>query len=312
MRIGLYADRANLDWASLAPLWREADQLPAIESAWTFDHLHIYPVDFRPGARRPNADPPSRSTVDIVQAIRHRVSSLRTRGSTPELGPCLEGWTSLAALLSLTDRLRGGVLVTSMFLRHPAVLAKMVASVDVISQGRLELGLGAGWSTEESEAYGIDLGGWRERFDRFDEGVECVASLLSNDTTTFDGRYFKLRNALCEPKPVQRPRPPICIGGAGETRTVPAVARWAQTWQAGFDLDALPRKIDVLHVECDKIHRDPAEITIAMLVYWNGRSKAQLADHFGVLQAAGAHLALVSLPGNARRYLSPLVEAATA
>ena len=138
----------------------------------------------------------------------------------------------LAALAQATRRIRLGCQVTGMIYRHPAVLANMAATVDIISGGRLELGLGAGWNQMECDAYGIDLPPLRERFDRFDEGVEAIVGLLSQTTTTFAGQYVKLTDARCEPKPVQRPHPPITIGGRGKQRTLRTVARWAQQWNA--------------------------------------------------------------------------------
>src|SRR5207244_5476284 len=155
-------------------------------------------------------------------------------------GPNLEGWTTLAALAQATTRLRVGVMVTGNIYRHPAVLANMAATVDVISDGRLELGIGAGWNQQECDAYGIELPALKERFDRFDEALAVIVGLLTNETTDFEGRYYRLREARCEPKPVQRPHPPICVGGAGERRTLPAAARWAQPWPLAARPPAAP------------------------------------------------------------------------
>src|SRR5438105_4762815 len=131
----------------------------------------------------------------------------------------------------LAEGLRVGVLVTGNVDRHPAVLANMAAALDVISGGRLELGIGAGWNQEECDAYGIELPPLKERFDRFDEACEVLVRLLSPEKEAdFDGRYYQLRSARCEPKPVQQPHPPICIGGTGERRTLRSVARYAQHW----------------------------------------------------------------------------------
>src|SRR6202011_3854573 len=143
-----------------------AESIPSIEHAWLYDHLM----------------PQSGNLTD----------------------PCLEGWTLLAAFAAVTKRLRLGLTVSSNTYRHPAVLANMAATVDIISNGRLELGIGAGWNDEECDAYGIELGTLTERFDRFDEACEVIVSLLSNRVTNFEGRYFNLDDAYCEPKPVQR------------------------------------------------------------------------------------------------------------
>ena len=162
-------------WPEILGLWQAADDIDVFESAWTMDHF--YPL------------------------------------SPPLDGPELESWTLLAALAQATRRLRLGCMVNGMHFRHPAVTANMAATLDHIAGGRLDLGLGAGWFEPEADAYGIPLGTLTERFDRFDEGVEVIVSLLTRDATTFSGRYYRLAGARCEPKPVQD-RIPIVIGGA--------------------------------------------------------------------------------------------------
>lgn len=149
--------------------------------------------------------------------------------------------------------------------RHPAVLANMAATLDVVSDGRLELGVGAGWNQEEADAYGIDIHATlTDRFDAFDEGCEAIVGLLTNETTTMDGRFVQLTDARCEPKPVQRPHPPSCIGGGGERRTLRSVARFAQHWNfPGGDVETFQQKLDVLRGHCKELGRDPKEITIS-------------------------------------------------
>ncbi len=183
MRFAFKTSPQNTTWAEMLPIWQTADDIDVFESGWTFDHF--YPI------------------------------------FSDSSGPCLEGWTTLTALAQATKRLRVGVLVTGIHYRHPAVLANMAAALDVISNGRLELGIGAGWNEEESGAYGIELGSIKERFDRFEEACEVLTSLLTNETTTFDGKYYQLKDARNEPKGPQQPHPPICIGGSGEKRTLP-------------------------------------------------------------------------------------------
>ena len=122
------------------------------------------------------------------------------------------------------------MLVTGIHYRHPAVLANMAAALDIVSGGRLELGIGAGWNEEESGAYGIELGTIKERFDRFEEACEVLVGLLSQETTDFDGKFYQLKDARNEPKGPQQPHPPICIGGSGEKRTLRITARYAQHW----------------------------------------------------------------------------------
>ena len=123
-------------------------------------------------------------------------------------------------------------------------------------------GIGAGWNEEESGAYGIELGSIKERFDRFEEACEVLTSLLSNETTNFDGKFYQLKDARNEPKGPQRPHPPICIGGSGEKRTLRITARYAQHWNfVGGPPDLFAHKRDVLASHCADIGRDPKEIT---------------------------------------------------
>ena len=194
MRFGIKTSPQGTTWADMLAVWQAADEIELFESAWTFDHF--YPI-FTDDRRTP-----------------------ASRAGSP-----------LAALAQATRRIRVGVLVTGMPYRHPAVLANMAATLDIVSAGRLELGIGAGWNEDEAKAYGIDLHATlTERFDAFDEACEAIVGLLTNEQTTFDGRYVQLVDAYCNPKPVQRPHPPICIGGQGERRTLRSVARFAQHW----------------------------------------------------------------------------------
>jgi F420-dependent oxidoreductase-like protein len=211
-------------WHDLLDMWVAADALEAFESAWHWDHF--YPL------------------------------------APPYDGPNLEGWTTLAALAQATSRIRIGSMVNGMHHRHPAVTANMAATLDHIADGRFELGMGAGWNEMESDAYGIRLGSLKERFDRFDEGMEVIVSLLTEERTTFSGEYFQLEDALCDPKPVQE-RIPIVIGGKGPKRTLRAVARFADTWDMPLpeDPDDWSRLDAVLRGHCADIGRDPAEIT---------------------------------------------------
>lgn len=238
-------------------VWKRADDLEIFESGWTFDHLYPLMGD---------------STED-----------------------CLEGWITLTALLQETRRLRGGVLVTGMVYRHPGVLANMVSTLDITSGGRLELGIGAGWNEEECTAFGIDLGTMTERFDRFEEGLTVLESLLTNDRTTFDGRYYKLTEAMNNPKPVQQPLP-VCIGGQGKKRTLPLAARFAHHWNySGTDAEGFATCLDVLHESCAAIGRDPSEITCSTILRWSGDGPALRAE-VDAMTAAGAELAIISLP----------------
>ncbi len=211
-----------------------------------------------------------------------------------------------------TNRLRLGTLVTGIHYRHPAVLANMAAALDIISNGRLELGIGAGWNEEESGAYGIELGSIRERFDRFEEACQVLISLLSEETTNFDGKFYQLKDARNEPKGPQRPHPPICIGGSGEKRTLPLTARYAQHWNfAGGTPEEFARKRDVLAARCADIGRDPKEIThSAHLRLSENHDFGQLIEEAAALGSVGLDLGIVYLPPpHDPKVLEPLAEA---
>jgi F420-dependent oxidoreductase-like protein len=207
----------------------------------------------------------------------------------------MEGWITLTALAQATTRLRVGTLVTGIHYRHPAILANMATTLDIVSGGRLELGLGAGWNEEESGAYGIELGTPAERSDRFEEACEVIVGLLTQETTTFKGQYYQLAEARNEPKPIQRPHPPICIGGSGERRTLRTAARFAQHWNfVGGTPEEFARKRDILHQHCEDLGRDPAEIVLSSHVF-AGDPRAT-AEQAAALAEVGADLAIVYLP----------------
>jgi F420-dependent oxidoreductase-like protein len=263
-------------WQQMLAVWQAADDIDVFESAWNFDHF--YPI-FGDGA-----------------------------------GPCLEGWTTLTALAQATRRIRVGCQVTGMIYRHPAVLANMAATVDIISGGRLELGLGAGWNEQETAAYGIELPPLKERFDRFDEGLAAIVGLLSQDSTTLDGQYVKLTDARCDPKPVQRPHPPITIGGSGPTRTLRAVARHAQQWNSITGSVGQWQSLhDVLVERCAEIGRDPTEILCSVNIRLADGSAGALntvVEQAAAYGEAGVGLVVVNLaPPHDARQVEPLAEA---
>jgi F420-dependent oxidoreductase-like protein len=274
MRFGIKTAPQDTTWQEMLAVWTAADDIDLFESAWNFDHF--YPIF---------SDP---------------------------TGPCLEGWTTLAAMAQATRRLRIGVQVTGMPYRHPAVLANMAASIDLISDGRLEIGLGAGWNEEESTALGIDLPPWKERFDRFDEGVEAIVRLLSDPTTTMDGEWVRLTDARCEPKPVQRPHPPIAIGGTGRRRTLRTTARWAQHWNAIVPDAATWRELrDVLDRHCAAVGRDPTEIESSVTIWFDpSLGPRALAEEAATFAEAGVDIAIVYLPvPHTPDVLSPIADA---
>jgi F420-dependent oxidoreductase-like protein len=204
----------------------------------------------------------------------------------------------LTALAQATKRLRLGTMVTGIHYRHPAVLANMAAALDIISNGRLELGIGAGGNEEESDAYGIELGSITERFDRFEEACQVLIGLSSQETTDFDGTFYQLAGARNEPKGPQHPHRPICIGGNGEKRTLRITARYAQHWNF---LTGTPqefaRKRDVLASHCADIGRDPKEIMLSAQKRLNpDLNYGQVLDWAAALGAEGLDLAIVYLP----------------
>src|SRR5262249_15055234 len=142
----------------------------------------------------------------------------------------LEGWTLLAAYAALTARVRVGIMVTGNTYRHPAVLANMAATVDQIAHGRLDFGIGAGWNELEHAMYGMALYSPGDRIRGLDEACKVVRRLWTEPVATFEGRYYQLHEARCEPKPVQQPSPPIVIGGSGEQLTLRVVAKHANIW----------------------------------------------------------------------------------
>jgi F420-dependent oxidoreductase-like protein len=276
MRFAIKTSPQHTTWSDMLDVWRAADDIEVFESGWTFDHF--YPI------------------------------------FSDSTGPCLEGWITLTALAQATKRLRVGVLVTGIVYRHPTVLANMAATLDIVSNGRLELGLGAGWNEEECDAYGIELGSLKERFDRFDEGLEVIIALLTNETSDFAGEHFTLKGARCEPKAVQRPHPPICIGGLGEKRTLRSVARYAQHWNyPGGTVEDFNHKLDVLRGHCEAIGRDLKEITVSThLRMGTDGDVGAVAEMAATYSAAGLDLGIVYLPPPHRPdVLEPLAAALT-
>jgi F420-dependent oxidoreductase-like protein len=276
MRFAFKTAPQHTTWQDMLAVWQAADQVELFESGWSFDHF--YPI------------------------------------FSDSHGPCLEGWTTLAALAQATRRLRLGIMVTGIHYRHPAVLANMAAALDIISDGRLELGIGAGWNEEESGAYGIPLGTPAERSDRLEEACQALIGLLSQETTSLDGRYYQLTEARNEPKGPQRPHPPICIGGSGERRTLRTTARYAQHWNfVGGSPEEFARKRDVLHAHCADIGRDPAEITLSSHVALgpNGETGPAL-EAAAALGEQGLDLAIFQLrPPHTPAMLEPLAAALT-
>ena len=261
LSFGIKTSQAGLGYDEILRVWREADHVPEFEHAWLWDHL------------------------------------VPLRG--PVTGAALEAWTLLAALAAQTSRLRLGVIVTSNRIRPPAVLAKMAATVDIIAGGRLVFGIGAGGSASsnpeheamvrrEYDAYGIDLVPTGTALAALGETCTLVKRLWSEtEPFDFDGRCYQLRAAVCEPKPLQRPRPPIMIGSGGERHGLRIVAEHADIWSSPTFTAADFRRLNaILDDHCAAIGRDPAEITRSVQVFFTAEEPAGgNARHPGPAQA---------------------------
>jgi F420-dependent oxidoreductase-like protein len=209
----------------------------------------------------------------------------------------LEGYTTLGFLAGQTERIRLGMLVTGVMYRYPGVLAKTVTTLDVLSRGRAVLGLGAAWYEREHTGLGVPYPPLGERFERLDETLQICLQMWSDDNGAYTGRHHALAETICVPPPIQRPRPPIIIGGGGEKKTLRLVARYADIWCApgGASPADVQRKIEVLAGHCAAEGRDPADIRKAILVLQD-----PLADTDGFISAMeeyarlGVDLAMVS------------------
>src|SRR5437867_9200158 len=257
MRLGLEVAQHQLDWPELLRRVRFAEE-SGFDGVWVFDH-------FKPlyGDRD---------------------------------GPCMEGWTLLAALGAATERIRMGTLVTGMTYRHPSVLAAEAVTVDHVSNGRLELAVGAAWFEGEHGMLGIPFPQTRERVERLEEGVQVVRLLMTENRATFEGRHYRLEQATYHPRPVQRPHPPIWIGAGGERFTIPIAARFADAWHSFGSPERLRRKADVLAEHAEKAGRDPDSILKATDLSISEPWKEVLATA-GALRDAGFGYLVISWPG---------------
>jgi F420-dependent oxidoreductase-like protein len=177
--------------------------------------------------------------------------------------PMFEAWTLLSGLALVTERARIGILVSSNTFRHPALLAKQAVTVDHMSGGRLELGIGAGWFVEEHEVFGLEFPETRELVDRYAEAIQLIDRYLTHDQSSFEGKHYRLDGAYNRPAPVQQPRPPLVMGAHGP-RMLKLVAQYADTWNSFAPADELKRRNDQLTAYCQEIGRDPASIKRSM------------------------------------------------
>ncbi len=220
-------------------------------------------------------------------------------------GPYYEGWTLLAGLAARTERIRIGVLVSCNTFRHPALLAKEAVTVDHIANGRLELGLGAGWYVPEHEMFGIPFPPPAELVGRFREAVEIVDSLLRNEVTTYDGAYYQLKDAASRPRPIQQPRPPLTLGAHGR-QMLKIVAQYADRWNSHGTVAEMRARNEILDEHCAAIGRDPDAI-IRSLYGWAAlmpndpwASVNAFEEVVGQYRAAGINELLIDAPSDAQ------------
>src|SRR3954451_9223779 len=183
----------------------------------------------------------------------------------PAEHPMLEGYTALGFVAGRTSRLRLRLLVSGVTYRHPGLLAKIVTTLDVVSSGRAELGLGAAWYEREHRGLGVPFPPVSERFERLEEAIQICLQMWSDDNGPYRGQHYQLNETLCSPMPVSSPRPRILIGGSGERKTLRLVAKYADACNIFGGVDDVAHKIDVLRRHCDDLGRDPNEIEVTAM-----------------------------------------------
>jgi F420-dependent oxidoreductase-like protein len=268
MRIGLDVAQHQLLWPELVERVQFAESA-GFDGAWVFDH-------FKPLYGDPN-------------------------------GPCLEGWTLLAGLAALTSRIRLGVLVTGITYRHPSILATEAVTVDHVSNGRLEIGMGAAWHQPEHQELGIPFPPIKERAERLEEGLQVMRLLMTKDRANFKGRHYQLADAGYHPRPVQRPHPPIWIGAGGQQLMLPIVARQADAWHAFGSEESMASKSALLDRLAEKAGRDPKAIlrsaSLSVSRPWD-----QVRRRAAQLRAAGFAYLIAEWPTEGKRRLDEFVE----
>lgn len=229
IRFGIQTAQQNVTYEEIRDLWSKADGW-GYDSLWVFDHF--YPI-FVP-------DP---------------------------TGPCMEGWTLLSALSQHTKRARIGALVNGNTYRNPCLLAKMASTLDVISNGRLNLGIGAGWYELEHQSFGIDFKTIPGRLGALDESIKIIKGMFTQEKTSLDGRHYKVKDAVCNPKPITKPHPPIMVGGKGEKTLLKLVARHADMWNStGSSAEQIAHLISVIERHGDTEGRNTDEIEKTLMI----------------------------------------------
>jgi F420-dependent oxidoreductase-like protein len=216
----------------------------------------------------------------------------------PAEEPMLEGYTALSFAAAKTERLRFRLLVGGVTYRHPGLLAKTVTTLDVLSGGRAELGLGAAWYEREHRGLGVPFPPLTERYERLEETLQICLQMWSDDNGPYEGTHFRLAETLCSPRPVSSPRPRILIGGGGERKTLRIVATYADACNFIGDAATVAHKVDVLRGHCDVVGRDPAEIEVTALVMVDEYAdRDTIMREAEALAAAGAHAIVVRSTG---------------
>ncbi|MEO9048331.1 MAG: LLM class flavin-dependent oxidoreductase [Candidatus Dormiibacterota bacterium] len=257
LRFGIKLSGQDTNIKELRAVWRIADE-GGFDHVWDFDHL----------------------------------ASIGEGG--PDR-PIFEGWTLQAAMAEATKRVRIGCLVTGNTYRNPALLAKSAVTVDHLSGGRLEFGIGAAWAEIEHSMYGFD--GLDHRVGRLSESLRIIKSLFTEERTNFDGRYYKFVDAIGNPKPVQKPYPPFWIGASGPT-TLRLVARDADVWNiAGGDPDRVGELSRMLEEVCGQVGRDPSEIRHSLQYGWDGKDRGELVELSGRYLELGVTEQVIYLRG---------------
>lgn len=260
LRFGVQVVPQHTTYAEVLQTWREVEEL-GFDTAFLFDHF-----------------------IPIL---------------SDQNGPCFEGWTLLAALAAQTKRVKVGLLVTGNTYRNPALVAKMAATVDHVSNGRAILGLGAAWFEAEHAAYGIPFYTPSERAKRLGEAVAVIKLLFSEKKSTFNGKFYQLKDAPCEPKPVQK-HLPLLIGGVGPKRIQPLAARHADIWHffpSNEDPQEAKRMCESFDQLCQKVKRDPATVekSLSLRPPQLAGSSKEVASRVQALADAGVRHFIVSL-----------------
>lgn len=260
LRFGVLTYPEHVTYRDVAQTWHEIDAF-GFDSAFVFDHF----VPFT--------------------------------GSSS--GPCLEGWTLLSALAAQTKQIRVGMLVTGITYRHPALLAKMAATVDHVSHGRLILGVGAGWHEQEHRMYGFPFPTTGDRARQLREAVHIFKQLFTEEKSTINGKYYQLKDAPFAPKAVQKPHPPILIGGTGPQVILPLAARHANIWHfyGGSGAESIRQTCTAFDAVCQKVGRNPHDVEKATSVYPSQLAgpKKDVMDHLRALADAGISHVVIEL-----------------